>query len=75
VSAKDVIGFHFKLTCFGKIEVAVGVFILVGGPSVKTVTEVESGPYPTLFIAATLNLKLVFAGKVCPVGASRVKEL
>jgi len=36
VSASEMISFHFKLTYLGPMFVAVGVFILVGGPSVST---------------------------------------
>lgn len=41
VSKLVEMAFHLRLIDLGNIDKAVGVFILVGGPSVKTVSEGE----------------------------------
>jgi len=45
----------------------VGVFMDVGGPHVKIVSVVETGPNPIVFIALALKAILLFAGKMPPV--------
>lgn len=59
VSAGLVMGFHFKSISYGKIAVAVGVFILVGAPSVSTIRSADVGPYPIVFWAVTLKFILI----------------
>lgn len=66
---------HFKLTCLGRITVAVGVFIRVGGPSVSTVNEGEYPPNPIVFLALTLNLTFVLGSKIWLSGGTRVKAV
>jgi hypothetical protein len=46
------------------MRVAVGVFILVGGPSVSTVNEGEYDPKPIVFAALTLNFTFVLGLKI-----------
>ena len=58
------IAFHLRLIDLGKILVAVGVFILVGGPSVKITKEGEKSPNPILFIPYSLKLTFMLGVKI-----------
>jgi len=53
------------------MAVAVGEFILVGGPSVSTLKEGEYDPKPIVFVALTLNYTFVFALKIWSLGGTR----
>ena len=57
-----MIGFHFKLTYLGETKVAVGMFIVRGGSSVKTSKISEYGPNPRVFLAIALNLTKLLGG-------------
>lgn len=46
------------------MDVAVGIFMRVGGPSVVIAKASENGPYPIVFNALTLNLSVLFGVKM-----------
>jgi len=64
VSALEVIGVQLRVTFVGKMLVAVGVFMRVGGPSVSTARTFEVCPKPMVFCAVTRKLTYMFAGKL-----------
>jgi hypothetical protein len=75
VSANEIIPIHLRLTYLGEILAAVGVFMRVGGPSVRTASDSEYGPKPIVFLARTRKLTLVLGLKVWPSSGTNANDV